>query len=240
MSEQFRPPPEPAHVSVIRQYEDLVAILRHLREGQEAIDQAFDRVASQIGFVFATTLPVTVTMHEGGKMERAALRGEHLQGTLFEKELMPVLEEQLNRPIRGAKEGSLQRGSHDFYVIWYEALKLKLGAINFRPPPEPAHFNVADLAQNLTQNLAQTFRPPPEPAHPALTAGLADKLAGRLAGSLAGIIFRPPPEPAHWFDPGALISEREQLLIVALDEVYGELKLLERINSFRQLQKQDG
>ena len=40
----FRPPPEPAHVSIVRQYEDLVAILKYIREaGQSVIDQGFDR-----------------------------------------------------------------------------------------------------------------------------------------------------------------------------------------------------
>jgi len=199
----FRPPPEPAHTSVVRHYEDLVAILKYLRESQEVIDRAFDQIASQIGFVFATTVPVTLVLEEGGKVESIALRGEHLKGTLFEKHLLPVLEERL-KEIPSERENRIQKGTYEIYVIWYDALKLKLGSIIFRPPPEPAHSYVGGLA-------------------------------GNLADRLAGIVFRPPPEPAHWFDRGALISERDQVLIVALDEVYGELKLLERINSFRQL-----
>lgn len=217
----FRPPPEPAHTSVVRHFDDLVTILRYLRESQEVIDRAFDDIASQIGFVFTTTVPVTLVMGEGGKVERIALRGEHLKGTLFEKALLPILEDRF-KEIPSQRE--LHKGNYEFYVIWYDALKLKLGAITFRPPPEPAHFH---LGSELG---AAAFRPPPEPAH-----SYVGGLAGNLADRLAGIIFRPPPEPAHWFDRGALISELDQVLIVALDEVYGELKLLERINTFRQL-----
>jgi hypothetical protein len=219
----FRPPPEPAHTSVVRHYEDLVAILKYLRESQEVIDRAFDQIASQIGFVFATTVPVTLELEEGGKVESIALRGEHLKGTLFEKHLLPVLEERL-KEIPSERENRIQKGTYEIYVIWYDALKLKLGSIIFRPPPEPAHFHLSPEAGMAA------FRPPPEPAH-----SYVGGLAGNLADRLAGIVFRPPPEPAHWFDRGALISERDQVLIVALDEVYGELKLLERINSFRQM-----
>jgi hypothetical protein len=227
----FRPPPEPAHTSVVRHYEDLVAILKHLRESQEEIDRAFDDIASQIGFVFTTTVPVTVEVEKGGKIERIALRGDHFKGTLFEKGLMPILEERL-RQLPEGRENRLHSGVYEIYVIWYDALKLKLGAITFRPPPEPAHFH---LSQELG---GASFRPPPEPAHFS-PGGISGILAGNLADRLVGIIFRPPPEPAHWFDRGALISELDQVLIVALDEVYGELKLLERINSFRQLPVQE-
>ena len=196
----FRPPPEPAHSSVVRHFEDLVAILKHLRESQEEIDRVFDDIASQIGFVFTTTIPAIVEVEPGGKIDRVALRGEHFKGTLFEKGLLPVLEERL-RQLPEGRENRLHQGVYEIYVIWYDALKLKLGAITFRPPPEPAHFHLS-----------------PELTRPS---------------------FRPPPEPAHWFDRGALISELDQVLIVALDEVYGELKLLERINSFRQLSAQE-
>lgn len=221
----FRPPPEPAHLSVVRYFEDLVAILKHLREFQEKkIDPAFDEIASNIGFVFATTMPVAMVVKEGGEIGEVSLRGEHLKGTLFEKILLPVVTELLHG--LPGKERRLQPGAYDFYVIWHEALKLKLGSITFRPPPEPAHFHPTGESAGIS------FRPPPEPAH--FGGGLAGSLAGRLAG-LGSIIFRPPPEPAHWFDRGSLISELDQVLIVALDEVYGDLKLLERINAVRQM-----
>lgn len=220
------PPPEPAHVSVIRFYDDIIAILKHIRiKGQDVIDQGFDRVSSQIGFVVATTLPVTAEIAEGGKVQQLSMRGKHLEGTLFEKELLPALKRVVAEPIPAAQGSFVRQGTYDFYLLWFEALKLRLGAGQFRPPPEPAHFRLAaELA------LAR-FRPPPEPAH----FRFADELAKFLREPASSFLgrFRPPPEPAHWFDPGAFISQEEQVVIVALDEVYPELRLVERISAFR-------
>ena len=220
------PPPEPAHVSVIRFYDDIIAILKHIRDrGQLVIDQGFDRVSSQIGFVVATTLPVTAEIAESGKIKQLSMRGKHLEGTLFEKELLPALKRVLAEPISTGERASVNKGTYDFYLIWFEALKLKLGAGQFRPPPEPAHFHLG-----AGQTLAR-FRPPPEPAHFHLPEDLF-RLFREPASSFLGR-FRPPPEPAHWFDPGALITQEEQVVIMALDEVYPELRLVERISAFR-------
>lgn len=230
----FRPPPEPAHTSVVRHFEDLVAILKYLRKFQLEIDEAFDAVASQIGFVFTTTLPVTLEVGDEGNIGEVSLLGEHLKGTLFHERLLEKVLQPKLKEFPGGRENHLRKGTYQFYVIWHDALRLKLGSITFRPPPEPAHFHTGAEAERLA------FRPPPEPAHPSfggeLAGGLLGSLAGRLSG-LGGIIFRPPPEPAHWFDRGSLISELDQVLIVALDEVYPELKLLDRINSARQLSR---
>ena len=208
----FRPPPEPAHVSIIRQYEDLVAILKYIREaGQGVIDQGFDRASSQIGFVVAASLPVTVEVAETGKIRRLTVREDHLKGTLFEKELLPPLMEKLEAPITGGAGAFVGEGAFDIYLLWFDALKLKLASVSFRPPPEPAHPSFsAELAR-----IGSGHRPIQEPAHPFL---------GR---------FRPPPEPAHWFDSRIRITQEEQVLIVALDEVYPELRLVERISASR-------
>jgi hypothetical protein len=222
----FRPPPEPAHVSVVRQYEDLVAILQYIRDnGQGVIDQGFDRVSSQIGFVVAASLPVTVTVAASGRIEQLSMREEHLKGTLFEKEFLPQLQKVLEAPITGSTGAHVGEGTFDIYVLWFDALKLKLGSIPFLPRPEPAHPSFsAELAragsgyrpyQEPAHPFLARFRPPPEPAHPFL---------GR---------FRPPPEPAHWFDSRIQITQEEQVLIVALDEVYPELRLVERISASR-------
>ena len=222
---RFRPPPEPAHVSLVRNYEDLVGILTHIRDkAQGEIDRAFDRVSSQIGFVVATTVPVTLEVEEGGNVKELALRGEHLQGTLFEKELLPSLTKILGEGHVPKVRGTVSKGTYDFYLLWFDALKLKLGSSQFRPPPEPAHFRLAaELAR---------FRPPPEPAHYAHGPYAAPELAQSYLARI-----RVHPEPAHWFNPAVLISEAEQVLIVALDEVYPELKLVERINAARRGQE---
>ena len=248
----FRPPPEPAHVSIIRHYEDLVAILKVIREkAQTVIDQGFDQVSSQIGFVVATTVPMTAKVAEGGKIEELVVRGEHMQGTLFEKELLHALNE---ADLMGTTF-SAHQGTYDFYLIWFDALKLKLSSGAFRPPPEPAHFSFhdpdlrrlmhfrpppepahcrsfsADVVRMEIARLLAGFRPPPEPAHYRLSEELSR--FGQEAGTSFLGRFRPPPEPAHWFDPGSLITQEEQMVIVALDEVYPELRLVERISASR-------
>ena len=231
----FRPPPEPAHVSLVRQYEDLVAILKYIRDkGQEVIDQGFDKASSKIGFVVATTVPVTAEVGTDGKIDNLMMRGKHLEWTLFDEILLTALREKIKgKQIPVARGSALSQGNYDFYLLWFDALKLKLGAGQFRPPPEPAHFRFAAELARFRQPLdpAHGFRPPPEPAHFHLTEELA-RLLREPAASFLGR-FRPPPEPAHWFNPGALITQEEQVLIVALDEVYPELRLVERISASR-------
>lgn len=41
-------------------------------------------------------------------------------------------------------------------------------------------------------------------------------------------------EPVHWFDPGIALEVEERLLISAIDEVYPELKLVDRLTTFRE------
>ena len=41
-------------------------------------------------------------------------------------------------------------------------------------------------------------------------------------------------EPVHWFDPAAALPIEEGVLIHALDEVYPDLKLLDRVTAARQ------
>jgi hypothetical protein len=237
----FRPPPEPAHVSIVRQYEDLVAILKYIREeGQGVIDQGFDRVSSQIGFVVAASLPVTVEVAETGKIKQLTMREEHLKGTLFDKELLPPLMEHLEAPIMRRSDVPVGEGAFDIYLLWFDALKLKLGSISiFRP-----HLPIQELAPLSTartmfaEELARIWpgygpRRPIQELAPLSTArtALSAELAGIGAG---GRSPHPYQEPPHWFDSRIQITQREQALIVALDEVYPELHLVERINACRQ------
>ena len=65
-----------------------------------------------------------------------------------------------------------------------------------------------------------------EPAHLAFSAQV------RPASSAALFDFG-PIEPAQWFDPGLMVSVEDAVLIQALDEVYPQLKLIERIGQIR-------
>ena len=64
-----------------------------MRERQDQIDAAFDRVAAQIGFVVTTTLPVRVEVGEEGAIKKCHFDGEALRGTIFDKELSGFLQD---------------------------------------------------------------------------------------------------------------------------------------------------
>jgi len=94
-------------------------------------------------------------------------------------------------------------GTYRFYLIWYGALKLKLR----RDWLEPVH-----VIQGLLGSVA----------------------AERGAGVAASALVRPEVrEPAHWFDPGIAIAIEDAVVISAIDEVYPELRLAERISADR-------
>ena len=92
-----------------------------MRERQREIDAAFDRVAAQIGFVVTTTLPVRVEVAEEGAIKGASFDGDALKGTIFDKELSGFLRELTQKPFSG-----VPAGSYRYYLIWYDALNLKL------------------------------------------------------------------------------------------------------------------
>lgn len=100
-------------------------------------------------------------------------------------------------------------GRFDIYLLWYGALKVRLRADWL----EPAHpFMRADWL---------------EPAHPYMRQRVARDIAVRPEVM----------EPVHWFDPSVVIAADEKLVIAAIDEVYPELRLADRlINARRALQ----
>jgi hypothetical protein len=178
---------EPAHPSVIRLQDDLVNIYTLIRERyQRRIDEAFSNIARQTGFVITTTLPVVLTVDE--KAARVEMGAENLRGTLFESAMMEVL-----KPMSDELVGKLPPSEYPLYLIWHDALKLKLRTDWM----ESAHW--------------RRFEPAPE------------------------LRARPPgfQEPAHWFDPRLEIDLRDALVINAIDQVYPELKLLERVEAAR-------
>ncbi|MGO8790781.1 MAG: hypothetical protein ACLQVL_25835 [Terriglobia bacterium] len=180
--------------AVVRLYNNLTQVYRIMRERQKEIDAAFDRVAAQIGFIVTTTLPVRVEVAEEGAVKKVSFDGEALRGTIFEKELSGFLHEFAHKPFSG-----VPAGTYRFYLIWYDALNLKL-RFEWTEPPH------------------------------LLQAVLASQRAAISASSLV----RPEvKEPPHWFDPGIAIAVEEAVVILAIDEVYPELRLAERISAGR-------
>jgi len=189
---------EPAHPGVIRLYDGLIQVYKVMRERQEAIDAAFDRAAAQIGFVVTTTLPVRIEVIEEGRVKKSEFDSEALRGTIFEKELSSFVLELTGKSFKG-----VPAGTYRFYLIWYDALKLKL----CRDWLEPVH----------------------------VIQGLLGSVAAQRGAAVPTALVRPPEvrEPAHWFDPGIAIAIEDAVVISAIDEVYPELRLAERISADR-------
>lgn len=183
---------EPAHPVLVQRFDDLVEIYQFLMNAvQKEVDTVFDRVSQQIGFVVTTTLPLNLEIAAGGKIARAELGAQNLQGTIFEKEFAPVL-----KVITGKSAGKVAAGNYSIFLLWHEALKLKLKTDWI----EPAHF--------------RNFQ----------TVTVQPAVAEELAQLKPGI-----REPAHWFDAGFALAKEEEILIAAIDEVYTDLKLAERV-----------
>jgi hypothetical protein len=194
------PPQEPAHPGVIKLHDDLVKIYKILRESyQDKLNAAFDQLSRQIGFVVRTTLPVTLSI--AAKEGRVSLTGENFRGTIFEKTFLEVLND-----LPKKAQGTVADGNYKLYVIWYDALKLKLHTDWM----EPAHLYWLEPA-HVAQGLGEAQIPQRAPLGPG------------------------PFEPAHWFDPGFRFELEESLAISAIDQVYPELRLAERVRAARQL-----
>ncbi|HTS65243.1 MAG TPA: hypothetical protein VMH28_24645 [Candidatus Acidoferrales bacterium] len=183
---------EPAHPGIVKQYEDLIAIYKNIRaQLQETIDRAFDRVSRDVGFVVTTTIPATLEIAEGGKPAQWTM-AEPIQGSLFEKAMMEVV-----KTPAATQWKEITAGKYQLYLIWYDALKLKLR----KDWLEPVHY-------------------------------LREEVIAQLGGAAQ---VRPEVrEPAHWFLPAVTIAAEEKILIAAIDEVYPELQLAQRVSATRQ------
>jgi hypothetical protein len=188
---------EPAHPVLVQRFDDFIDIYRFIKEAiQLEVDATFDKVSQQIGFVVSTTLPVTFQIAGEGKLERIEFTGKNLQGTVFEREFAPLF-----KKLSGKQIGKIAAGSYNLYLLWHEALKLKLKADWI----EPAHYRDFQI---------DTIQP-----------AVAQELAGQLNPGIR--------EPAHWFDAGFALAKEEEILIAAIDEVYTDLKLAERVSVAR-------
>lgn len=185
---------EPAHPTLVQLHDDLVTLYTHIKHAYQAgVDQAFDDVSRQIGYVVTTTVPIVLRISDRTAPFDVEMGSETLKGTLFESALRVALNPQPLPP--RSEKFSVSPGSYKLYLIWYSALKLRL----------------------RTDWM--------EPAHVLITAEQA----------LARQPLPYPQEPAHWFDAGSFLPQEELVLIDAIDTVYPELKLAERINTTRGL-----
>ena len=207
---------EPAHPMVVRFHDDLLAIYRRIRDKfLERIDKTFDATSREIGFLVTTTLPLTLEIDKKGKVKQIELGAEYLKNTLFDKHFSPIL-----RAIASEDpefDPSISPGTYNLYLIWFDALKLKLRT----DWVEPAHFR--DYFR-IRERFADIFRLRfdwVEPAHIAL-GGSA--LAAVDPDVMEPAHFKPSPDP--W---------RDRVLIAVIDEIYPELHLVERITRLKDL-----
>jgi hypothetical protein len=197
---------EPAHMVLVRHYEDLVAIHRVIRDKfQSRIDEAFDRASKEIGWVVAMTFPVRIVAAKG-KVRSVEPAAASLRGTLFERGMAPVLAEvakagfpalEGGEPLAADPTPEPASVAYDFRLIWANALRVRfrtewLEPAHIRPWLEPAHVGQPWL----------------EPAH---------------------WILDPHPDP--WRQ--AFAPWKERVLLSVLDEVYPELQLMARVTEVK-------
>lgn len=208
---------EPAHPAMVRLYDDLLDIYKRVREvAQKEIDTAFNEASRQIGYVVTATLPVNLEIADQGMIKSAMLGADHLKGTLFERGMMPALKKLEKVP-------SASPGTYKIYVVWTDALKLKLR----RDWVEPAHF-VPSIFDRIRVDVAHIVPPEVhEPAHwfdpglllsvqDAITISVIDevypelRLGDRVAvtrDNLRRKIFPDVMEPAHFHGKDIITSK---------------------------------
>jgi hypothetical protein len=198
---------EPAHTAVLEFRDVLLALYRQIREGFQAqVDTAFDKASRDIGYLVTTTVPVQVVIGRGGRIKDVELGAAHLQGTVYEKRLSPVLKKMTGLDLKDAKAAP---GEYMIQMIWFDALKLRLRTDWI----EPAHFrDYQRLHERFRDILKFDWI---EPAHVVLGG------SGQIAVNPDVI------EPAH-FKPST-DPWREKVLVAVIDEVYPELRLIERM-----------
>ncbi len=139
------------------------------------------------------------------------MKGREVKGGLAAENMGGTLFEQAFQPafkeIGQAFAGQVDDGTYLLYLFWYEALKLKLHTDWL----EPAHIFWM------------------EPAHPGQFGTALPGTTLRQAALRPGV-----REPAHWFRPDIQLEVQEALVITAIDEVYPELQLVQRIQKARQ------
>jgi len=131
---------EPPHF--VRSFEDLVTLYEVIRDKYQAkIDQSFDAVSAQIGFVVTTMLPVTVVIDPKKTISAADLGEESLRSSIFGKQFAEVLD--------GIKRESsfseLKPGDYNIILFWnkglqaiFAATKSSAESMQAGPTPQPA------------------------------------------------------------------------------------------------------
>jgi hypothetical protein len=150
---------EPAHPMQLKLQEDLLSIYRQIREKfQKEIDKAFDRTASQIGYVINTAIQVTVKI-EKGSTSIIIIDDDQFKDTILEKEMKSPLENMRKLSF------DIKAGEFNIYLFWYEALRLRLRTDWMEPAHHRNIFQIEALKYMELQQFKPRTVPPPEPVH---------------------------------------------------------------------------
>lgn len=201
---------EPAQAMVVEERSDLVKIYAAVREKCQAnIDEAFDRVSRDVGYVVTTGIPVDIVLEEG-KVKSVRMGAENLKGTIFEREMTKALGPLSDDPYPIIKPKSK---TYRVLVFWKEALMINKVNVVDQGVIEPAQFDPSSARV--------MWRVLPEPAQNNLRRPI--------------LVRKPPPEPAHMVKDilsefgGQIAPWKEQVLVSAIDEVYPELNFAQRL-----------
>ncbi|MGA1840977.1 MAG: hypothetical protein ACMUIU_10160 [bacterium] len=223
----FPYPMEPAHPMLLKLYDDLVEIYKFTKAHyQNEIDAAFDRASEQIGFVLTTTMPVVL---EVGKnmLSRISIGSEQLKGTLFEKEISGVF----HSMTASKQKSDVSPGTYNLVFFWYDAIKLRLKTDWM----EPVHMvaNLKSEFMGMPYSKTVQFKPWCEPAQWGVLAEPVFKKISNARRTEAIQARYEHEEPAQYLDPGTLITNEKSILVSAIDEVYPELRLAEKLSKYQ-------
>ena len=163
---------EPVHHYQIEMYEVLVSLYSHIKENyQTKIDAAFDRASKEIGFVVATSLPVTVEVGSNKTVKDLFFSAENLKGTIFERQ---VLNEAL--ALKKDKIPDVRAGTYEIKLLWLEALKIKIKTDWM----EPVHFRVFDRFFSMKRKELDPYVHEPVHYYPGLELDMEAQILAQV------------------------------------------------------------
>ena len=136
--------------------------------------------------------------------DKSAVKTFDLDGDAIRNTLFGKEFQPLIEQLRGRIFANVSPGAYRFYLPWYDALLLQL------------QYEIMEPAQVLVSLINVLTQPSQTPAV-AQAAAVAPEVQ----------------EPAHWFDPRITLPVEDAVTISAIDIVYPDLHLAERISANR-------
>lgn len=198
-------PIEPAHPMHVKMQEHLLDIYKIIRE---QFQNKIDNVFDVVSsrIGFVLTTAVPVVLHFDNK---GNIKDDIIiEGKQFKGTIFEsALKETLSEMQKMQFPERISAGEYRIYIFWLDALKLKLRTDWI----EPAHFRRFSQLERLAYMKATQSGYTEEAVKPDVQ------------------------EPAHWFDPWVKLPVEELILVSVIDEIYPELRLIDKVRSFKDL-----